>query len=62
MQEKRQTENYTEIDLKRWMTRLQELRRELDGPSTIRMKDDQVPAASAKIPLIKIAVKQERGE
>ena len=62
MQEKRQTENYTEIDLTRWMTQLKELRRQLDGPSTMQMKNDQVPASSADIPLIKLSVTRERGE
>ena len=62
LKEKRLMENYTEIDLTRWMTRLRELREQLDGPWTIELKNDQVPESSADIPLIKLSATHGRGK
>ena len=62
LQEERQMQNYTEIDLTRWMTQLRELRQQLDGSSTIELKNDQVPATSADIPLIKLSTTLGRGK
>ena len=55
LQESRRMENYTEIDLTRWMAQLKELREQLDEPPTIELKNDQVTESSADIPLIKLS-------
>jgi uncharacterized UBP type Zn finger protein len=39
-QSSRETDDYTEIELKKWIEQLEELRRQLEKPSTIEMIDD----------------------
>ena len=62
LQEGRRMENFTEIDLTRWMTRLKELREQLDRPTPIEMKNDRVGALSTDIPMITLFTPQGRGE
>ncbi len=40
LQSSRDSEDYTELDLKRWVDRLKELRNELENPLTLNIIDD----------------------
>lgn len=62
LQENRRMENHTEIELTRWMTRLRELREQLDRPSTMEMENDHVQASSADILMIRLSTKQDKGK
>ena len=62
LQEKRQVENYTEIDLTRWMSQLREVKRQLEKQTTIEIKNDQVQVSLTDIPLIAVSTRQNRGK
>jgi len=40
LQSSRDSKDYTELDLKRWVDRLKELRNELENPLTLNIIDD----------------------
>ena len=62
LQESRRMENYTEIDLTKWMNQLKELKEQLDGPTPIEMKNDRVGALSTDIPMITLFTAQDEGK
>lgn len=53
------TDNFTELDLKKWMKQLQELRKSLEKTTTISVVENEAPSTS--IPTIKLAGKPADG-
>ena len=58
LQESRQTETFTEIELNKWMDRLKELREQLEKPSAMEVIDDGDKNSSTHISLIRLRVVQ----
>lgn len=58
LQEQRQTDRYTEIELNKWMRQLKELRKQLEKPTKIEMMYDQDEETSTRIPLIQLRIVQ----
>lgn len=56
MQESRQMENYTEIDLARWTNQLKQLKEKLHNSPNVEIKHQDDQTASNQIPLIQLLV------
>ena len=61
LQASREINAYTEVDLKAWLNRLQELRQQLDKPTMIELVHDQ-EETSKKIRLIELQYKHDKSE
>ncbi|CAF1468943.1 unnamed protein product [Adineta ricciae] len=58
LQSGRQSDDYTEVELKKWLKQIKELQELLNKPSSIRMSDDHDSQSS--IHLIRIALEKKR--
>ena len=52
------TEDFNEIDLRKWLSQLKELREQLDKPVMVELIDDEDEKSSTHIPLIHLRIKQ----
>lgn len=63
IQENRQMESYTEIDLAKWMNQLEELKKQLKKPEIIEIVHNEDKASVTHLPLIQLQIiKQNRGK
>ena len=54
LEESRQAETYTEIELNKWMGQLNELREQVDKLPLVKLSDDEEEVSSTHIPLIQL--------
>ena len=61
LEENQRTDNYTELELTRWMRQLKELKEQLEKPPSVEMMDDEDDQPPTIIPLIQLQTRRVKG-